>query len=129
MVELLISLNSITCKNKNHPTVLSNNFLHLGEPSSATSWLETFPGSVLGVTAGCSHSNNTGMSLWVKTTPMSSLVLETDSPYMPPKGVGRKVSLPTDIYHVATAVARIKQCKVNSVLECSLQNIKIIYKL
>lgn len=61
--------------------------------------------------------------------PLSKLLLETDSPYFPPGGHKRdvSVSLPGDILYLAEQVAALKKISLHEVLTANLHNVKEIY--
>lgn len=100
-----------------------------GDWATAQSWLDLFPGSKLGVTAAVMDTRNYKVQDWVTKVPLSKLLLETDSPYFPPGGHKRdvSVSLPGDILYLAEQVAALKKISLHEVLTANLHNVKEIY--
>ena len=61
--------------------------------------------------------------------PVKNIILETDSPYFPPRGVQRDISLPGDVAYVAAKVAELKGVTVESVLAANLKSVEHVYKI
>jgi len=100
-----------------------------GDWKTAERWLDLFPGSKLGVTAAVMDTRNYKVHDWVSKVPLTKLLLETDSPYFPPGGHTRdvSVSLPGDILYLAEQVATMKKISLVEVLTANLCNVKEIY--
>ena len=82
--------------------------------SAAATWLEMFPGSMLGVTGMITKHNTTGVGACrvVANTRLDRLLLETDAPYFLPSTAALNpwnCSFPGHVIHVAARVAEIKK--------------------
>ena len=105
-----------------------------GDWDTASTWLEQFPGSKIGVTAMVTYQEAGRVRQVVKNIPLDRLLLETDAPYFLPARTDRASypwnrALPGHVIHVAAQVALIKGVQLRTVLEQNLMNVHEIYNV
>ena len=105
-----------------------------GDWDTASTWLEQFPGSKIGVTAMVTYQEAGRVRQVVKNIPLHRLLLETDAPYFLPARTDRarypwNCALPGHVIHVAAQVALIKGVQLRTVLEQNLMNVHEIYNV
>lgn len=86
-------------------------------------------GYMLGIGGVVTYSENTKQRELVGRIPLTSIVLETDSPYVMPWGLEGKRNTPLNIPYIAKAVAEIKGIDVSEVEEATTQNAKRLFGL
>ena len=59
--------------------------------------------------------------------PVEKMLLETDSPYLPPQNFRGKRNEPSYIKYVAEKVAEIKQMPVTEILKITDDNVKTLF--
>ena len=65
----------------------------------------------------------------VKNIPLSKIVLETDSPYLPPTPYRGKRNEPSYLIHVAEKLANILEISIDEIAKTTTSNAKSIFKL
>ena len=65
----------------------------------------------------------------VKTTPLTELLIETDSPYLTPEPFRGKRNEPVYVEYVCNKIAEIKGLTFNEVAEATTQNAKEFFKI
>ena len=95
----------------------------------ATKFLNHFPNLYLGVSGIVTFPKAMQVHDVVKKAPIERLVLETDAPYLVPSDLrnDERWSHPGMVPLIAQEVAKIKQMKLDEVLEHALTNTKSIY--
>ena len=86
-------------------------------------------GYMLGIGGVVTYSEHTKQRELVGRIPLTSIVLETDSPYVMPWGLEGKRNTPLNIPYIAKAVAEIKGIDVSEVEEATTQNAKRLFGL
>ena len=86
-------------------------------------------GYMLGIGGVVTYSEHTKQRELVGRIPLTSIVLETDSPYVMPWGLEGKRNTPLNIPYIAKAVAEIKGIDVSEVEEVTTQNAKRLFGL
>jgi TatD DNase family protein len=70
---------------------------------------------------------NAGLDKIIPELPLSSLVLETDSPYLSPVPNRGKRNVPSNLVHIATKLAELKNIDFIELAEATSQNAKKIF--
>ena len=86
-------------------------------------------GCYIGVGGVLTFANGRKLKDTVKHTPLASLVLETDSPYLSPQPFRGKRNDSTNLKYVAEAIAKIKEMPVEEVYEKTWENAKNLYRI
>lgn len=86
-------------------------------------------GYMIGIGGAVTYSDNGRLREIVKKLPLTSIVLETDSPYVMPEGLDGKRNTPLNIPFIAKTVAEIKGIDVSEVEEITTQNAKKLFGL
>jgi TatD DNase family protein len=97
-----------------------------GTPEQADHVIEQ--GFMLGI-GGMITYKNTSTGKVVQQTDLSHMVLETDSPFLPPVPHRGKRNEPAFLYHVAEAVAHIKGMTVSEVAHITSENASKLFNL
>ena len=105
-----------------------------GSWSDASSWLELYPGSKIGITGLVTFKGASSTHEVVRRIPLERLLLETDAPYflpskVPRTGRNRPMANPGHIAHVAAQVATLRNVNIKEVLRANRQNISEVYKV
>ncbi|MBL4587961.1 TatD family hydrolase [Candidatus Babeliales bacterium] len=77
-------------------------------------------GLVLGIDAPITYPKNNLLREVVEKVPLDSLILETDSPFLPPQKFRGKKNEPAHLTYVVDEIARIKQCSNEKVIETTM---------
>ena len=79
---------------------------------------------VLGIGAAFLNERNTELREVVKKIPLEWMVLETDSPYMKPKGLntGYKQNTPLNIPYIAEEIVKLKNVSIEDVARVTTKN-------
>jgi TatD DNase family protein len=108
------------------------------EWSICQAWLDKYTNSVVGITPLVTFPRTVELQMVAKMLPLNRMVLETDAPYLLPRGgsangylghTTREFSLPLHVANVAAQVAAIRDCKVEEVLRASRENIARVYNI
>eukprot|EP00092_Neocalanus_flemingeri_P001719 GFUD01001836.1.p1 GENE.GFUD01001836.1~~GFUD01001836.1.p1 ORF type:complete len:451 (+),score=137.54 GFUD01001836.1:156-1508(+) len=103
-----------------------------GDWMTASTWLNRFPASKIGITGCVTFSGATQVHQTVRNIPLDRLLLETDAPYFLPTGVDKThyqytFSQPGHVLHVAAKVAALKELALEDVLAANWRNVTDIY--
>ena len=101
-----------------------------GDWATASTWLDRFPASKIGITGCVTFSSATQVHETVRNMPVDRLLLETDAPYFLPVGVDKSeipFSQPGHVLHVAAKVAELKVIALEEVLTATRRNVTEIY--
>lgn len=86
-------------------------------------------GYMLGIGGTATYFHNGKLREILKKLPLTSIVLETDSPYVMPEGLGGKRNTPLNIPYIAKTLAEIKGIDVAEVEEVTTQNARRLFGL
>ena len=86
-------------------------------------------GYMLGIGGTATYSGNGKLREILKKIPLTSIVLETDSPYVMPEGLAGKRNTPLNIPYIAKNLAEIKEIDVTEVEEITTQNARRLFGL
>lgn len=86
-------------------------------------------GYMIGIGGTVTYSEHSELREIVGRIPLSSIVLETDSPYVMPQGMVGKRNTPLNIPYIAKVVADIKGIDVSEVEEVTTKNAKRLFGL
>lgn len=101
-----------------------------GDWATASTWLDRFPSSKIGITGCVTFSSATQVHETVRNMPLDRLLLETDAPYFLPVGVDKRelpFSQPGHVLHVAAKVAELKGMALEEVLTVNRRNVTEVY--
>ncbi len=79
-------------------------------------------GVAFGIGGVVTFKNSHKLKEVVKEMPLSSLLLETDSPFLTPEPYRGKTNEPYNVYYVAQEIAKIKEISVDKVIEETTKN-------
>jgi len=86
-------------------------------------------GFMLGIDGPVTYPSAAMLKNVVREIPLDKLVLETDSPYLPPQIFRGARNEPSYTVHVAQEIARIKNVSFETVSEVTTQNAKRLFSL
>lgn len=86
-------------------------------------------GYMLGIGGAITYEQNEGLREIVRVTPMDSIVLETDSPYVMPEGLPGKRNTPINIPYIARTIADLKGIDVKDVERITTDNAKKLFQI
>ncbi len=84
-------------------------------------------GFCLGINNMITYPSNTQLVEAVRLTPLDRIVLETDSPYLPPHHLRGNRCEPAYVVEVARKIAEIKQVSIKEVLEVTTKTAQSIF--
>lgn len=84
-------------------------------------------GFFIGFDGNITYKENNQLRELVKKTPLTSLLLETDSPYLTPLPFRGSPNEPAYLKYTAEAVAKIKEEKVEKIIEQTSINAKLLF--
>jgi len=64
-----------------------------------------------------------------KKIPLSSMLIETDSPYLAPVPYRGKTNVPAYVYYVAEFIATLRQVPIETIAKETTQNFNTLFKL
>ena len=85
-------------------------------------------GFILGI-GGVVTYKNSALAKIVKEMPLESIIIETDSPYLPPVPHRGQRNESAYILDIANFIAEIKKCSVETVAEITTSNANKLFKL
>lgn len=85
-------------------------------------------GFMIGI-GGVVTYKNSGLAKIVQEISLKNILLETDSPYLPPVPYRGQRNESAYIFEIATFIAQIKGCSIEEVAEITTQNAKEIFNL
>ncbi len=86
-------------------------------------------GFYLGVDGPITYPNSHALREVIQNVPLEKIVLETDSPYLPPQGWRGKRNEPSYVAIVATKLAELFQVDIETVGQKTTENAKRVFKL
>ena len=97
--------------------------------SSSVEFAEKFLqlGFYIGIDGPATYPNAKVLREVIKMLPVEKMLLETDSPYLPPQNFRGKRNEPSYIKYVAEKVAEIKQMPVTEILKITDDNVKTLF--
>ena len=98
-----------------------------GTAAQAQRYVEA--GFVISVACPITYPANETAREMVRQLPLRSLVIETDSPYLPPQGRRGTLNEPAFVMEAARAIAAIKGMSVSDVLESTTANARRLFNL
>jgi TatD DNase family protein len=86
-------------------------------------------GFMIGVDAPLTYPTSSTLRALLSQIPLQSLVLETDSPYLPPQSRRGKRNEPTHIPAIAKALADLKQVPIETIAAMTSDNARRLFQL
>ena len=86
-------------------------------------------GLVLGIDAPITYPKNNLLREVVQKVPLDKLILETDSPFLPPQKFRGKKNEPAHLTYVVNEIAHVKNCSAESVMEQTTKTALNLFKL
>lgn len=86
-------------------------------------------GYVLGIDGPITYPKNDELRKVVKTVPLSSIILETDSPYLPPQYMRGKRNNPAQIQVIAQYIADLKKVSYEEVCRQTTETGKYLFNI
>ena len=65
----------------------------------------------------------------IENTPLNKLLIETDCPYLVPKGVRAERNEPIFVKHIAKTIAKIKKISFEKLAEITTQNARELFNI
>lgn len=90
--------------------------------------IQEYGGFKLGI-GGVLTYKKSGLDEVLKEVPMEMMILETDSPYLPPTPFRGKRNESAYLLHIAEKLADVKQVSLNEIAEITTANAQQIFKL
>jgi len=84
-------------------------------------------GCFIGIPASITYPKNERLRNVVQTVGLNSLVLETDSPFLPPQHMRGKRNTPTSVITVAEKISQLLNVSLDTVAEKTTNNAKKLY--
>ncbi len=98
-----------------------------GTAAQAQPYVEA--GFVISVACPITYPANETAREMVRQIPLRSLVIETDSPYLPPQGRRGTLNEPAYVVEAARAIAAVKGVPVSDVLDATTLNARRLFNL
>jgi len=86
-------------------------------------------GYVVSIACPVTYPANETTRELVRGLPLGSLVIETDSPYLPPQGRRGKLNEPAFVVEAARAIAEVKRLTLTEVIEATTANARRLFQL
>ena len=86
-------------------------------------------GWCIGIDGPVTYPKNVGLREIVATVPLHGILLETDSPFLPPQGLRGKPNCPSNLKIIAAEIARARGVSVEEVAEHTSRNARTLFKL
>lgn len=86
-------------------------------------------GFLVSFTCNITYKKAENLRQLVKLTPLESLLLETDAPFLPPEGMRGKRNEPAQVVTLAERIAKLKGIDVSLISETTTHNAKIFFNL
>ena len=86
-------------------------------------------GFYIGIDGPITYPNNKKGIDIVSNIPIDKLLIETDSPYLPPENKRGQVNTPLNLIEIATKISEIKGITVEEVIENTYNNAKSLFGL
>jgi TatD DNase family protein len=110
-------------------TFSSSGVLHCFQGSLALAQFCIARGFFIGVDAPLTYKKAQPLRDLMAALPLDKIVLETDSPYLPPEGLRGERNEPRHVKAVAQALAAVKNIPIEDVETQTTQNAKSLYRL
>jgi TatD DNase family protein len=86
-------------------------------------------GFVISIACPITYPANETAREMVRNLPLRSLVIETDSPYLPPQGRRGQLNEPAYVMEAARTIAAVKDETLERVLESTTENARRLFGL
>ncbi len=86
-------------------------------------------GFMLGIDGPVTYPNSKQLKENVSRLPLERMVLETDSPYLPPQTQRGQRNDPSHIRTIATAIAELKHTITETIAHCTTANARALFRL
>ncbi len=86
-------------------------------------------GFYVGFCGNITYKSNDQLRDQAKRTPLEKILIETDSPYLPPKGKRGQRNEPINVKMVATTIAQVKKMMIDRVEKATTENARKLYRL
>eukprot|EP00026_Physarum_polycephalum_P012150 Phypoly_transcript_12427.p1 GENE.Phypoly_transcript_12427~~Phypoly_transcript_12427.p1 ORF type:complete len:158 (+),score=22.23 Phypoly_transcript_12427:627-1100(+) len=96
-------------------------------PEVAANMIADFPNLFFGFTGVITYNDEALRGIVRDIVPMERILLETDAPYLTPKGANSKVNHPGNIPLVAQAISTLKGIPIKEVYDVARANTKRCY--
>lgn len=84
-------------------------------------------GFVVSISCTVTYPKNEATMRLAQLVPLESLVIETDSPYLPPQVKRGKLNEPANVMEAARAIAALRQVSLEQVLEATTRNAERLF--
>lgn len=111
------------------PDTAPSGVAHCFQGSEETARALIDRGFMIGVDAPITYPAAGPLRALMATLPLESLVLETDSPYLPPQSHRGKRNEPAHIPAIAKALADLKQVSIDTIATTTSKNARRLFKL
>ncbi len=102
---------------------------HCFQGSAPAAWELLQQGFMIGVEGPLTYPNASVLRALIGHLPLESLVLETDSPYLPPQSHRGKRNEPALLPDVVRALAELKHVAVEKIAAVTAANARRLYRL
>jgi len=102
---------------------------HCFQGNAETAWALIERGFLIGVDAPITYPASSSLRALLAHLPLESLVLETDSPYLPPQDHRGRRNEPTHIPTIAQTLADIKHIPIEKIGETTTANAQRLYRI
>ena len=102
---------------------------HCFQGSASAAWELLRQGFLIGVDGPLTYPNASPLRALIGHLPLESLVLETDSPYLPPQSHRGKRNEPALLPAVVRALAELKHVAVEKIAAATAANARRLYRL
>jgi TatD DNase family protein len=102
---------------------------HCFQGSAPAAWELIQQGFMIGVDGPLTYPNASALRALIGHLPLESLVLETDSPYLPPHSHRGKRNEPALLAEVVRALAELKHVAVEKIAAVTAANARRLYRL
>ena len=125
-------LNIITnCYSKPGPNDLSpyNGVIHAYEGDVEDALLAIEYGFCIGIGGPVTYKNSLQKQNVVKKIPLSSILLETDSPFLSPEPFRGRRNEPSNVKLIAEIIAKLKECDIKQVENQTTKNARSLFNI
>lgn len=103
--------------------------LHCFQQSQAIADEALSRGFLLGVDAPIDYPKNDWLRSIIAVTPLDRLVLETDSPFLPPQALRGTKNVPEAVVYIASKIAELKGCTQEEVAAATTANARRLFSI
>ncbi|MBL0058820.1 MAG: TatD family hydrolase [Elusimicrobia bacterium] len=111
------------------PATVPLGVAHCFQGNAETAWALIDRGFLIGVDAPITYPAASSLRALITHLPLESLVLETDSPYLPPQSHRGKRNEPAHLPAVARALAELKHLSVEKIASTTSANARRLFRL